>query len=144
MASYNRVILVGNITRDIEIKYLQSGTAVTEVGLAMNKRYKDKNEEWVDKAIFVDVTMWGRQAEIASEYLHKGSPILVEGELDMDQWDDKETGKKRSKLKVVCKHMTMLGTKNSEGRGGGGDDAYSEPATHSASKSNQQPDEVPF
>ncbi|MCA9210747.1 MAG: single-stranded DNA-binding protein, partial [Planctomycetales bacterium] len=83
MASFNRVILVGNLTRDIDLKYLQSGTAVTEVGLAVNDRRKTQTGEWVEETTFVDVTLWGRTAEIASEYLSKGSPVLVEGRLKL-------------------------------------------------------------
>lgn len=114
MASFNRVILVGNITRDIELKYLQSGMAVTEVGLAVNDKRKDaKTGQWIEETTFVDVTMWGRTAEIAGEYLSKGSSVLVEGRLKLDQWETE--GQKRSKLRVVCENMRMLG-----GRGGAG------------------------
>ena len=85
MASFNRVILVGNLTRDVEVRYTQSQTAVTEVGLAVNDRVK-KQGEWVDETTFVDITLWGRTAEIAGEYLSKGSPVLIEGRLKLDQW----------------------------------------------------------
>jgi single-strand DNA-binding protein len=112
MASFNRVILVGNLTRDVELKYLQSGSAVTEIGLAVNDRRKNAQGEWVDDPVFVDVTLWGRTAEIASEYLSKGSSILIEGRLKLDQWE--KDGQKRSKLRVVGETMQMLG-----GRGGG-------------------------
>ena len=114
MASYNRVILVGNLTRDIELKYTPGGTAVTDIGMAMNDRRKSANGEWVDETTFVDVTLWGRTAEVASEYLSKGSPILVEGRLKLDTWET--DGQKRSKLRVVCDRMQML----SGGGGGGG------------------------
>ncbi len=88
MASFNRVVLVGNLTRDVELKYLQSGTAVTEIGLAINDRRKNQQTgEWVDEPVFVDVTLWGRIAEIASEYLSKGSNVLIEGRLKYDQWE---------------------------------------------------------
>lgn len=119
MASFNRVILMGNITRDVELKYLQSGTAVTEVGLAVNDRRKDaKTGQWVDETTFVDVTMWGRTAEIAGEYLSKGSSVLVEGRLKLDQWET--DGQKRSKLRVVCENLRMLGGRGEKGGGGGG------------------------
>ena len=114
MASYNRVILVGNITRDIELKYTQGGTAVTDIGLAVNDRRKTATGEWIDETTFVDVTLWGRTAEVASEYLGKGSPILIEGRLKLDTWET--DGQKRSKLRVVCDRMQML----SGGSGGGG------------------------
>ena len=113
MASFNRVILMGNITRDFEVKYLQSGMAVTEIGLAVNDRRKNQAGEWVEEVTFVDITLWGRTAEVAGEYLTKGSPVLIEGRLKLDQWE--ADGQKRSKLKVVGERMQMLG-----GRGGGG------------------------
>jgi single-strand DNA-binding protein len=112
MASFNRVILLGNITRDLEVKYLQSGMAVTEIGLAVNDRRKGQNGEWIEETTFVDVTLWGRTAEVAGEYLSKGSPVLIEGRLKLDQWET--DGQKRSKLKVVGERMQLLG-----GRGGG-------------------------
>ena len=116
MASYNRVILVGNLTRDIELKYTPGGTAVTDIGMAVNDRRKSANGEWVDETTFVDVTLWGRTAEVASEYLTKGSPILVEGRLKLDTWETE--GQKRSKLRVVCDRMQMLGGGAAGGGGG--------------------------
>lgn len=118
MASFNRVILVGNLTRDIELRYLQSGMAVTELGLAVNERRKTQTGEWVDEPVYVDVTMWGRSAEVASEYLSKGSPVLIEGRLKLDSWE--KDGKKFSKLKVVGDRMQMLGSRGGGGGGGGG------------------------
>ena len=143
MASYNRVILVGNITRDIEVRHIQSGTAVCDVGLAVNDRRKNQAGEWVDETTFVDVTLWGRQAEVAGEYLSKGSPVLIEGRLKLERWE--QDGQKRQKLKVVGERMQMLGS-----RGDGGPRAasssehsdYSEPATASASAAPQ--DDIPF
>ena len=110
MASYNKVILVGNVTRDPELVYTPNGTAVTELGLAINDKHKDKQGEWVESVTFVDVTMWQRQAEVASEYLKKGSPVLIEGRLQLDSWE--QDGQKRSKLKVVGDRMQMLGGKS--------------------------------
>jgi single-strand DNA-binding protein len=101
------VILVGNLTRDIEIRYTQSGLAVTDLGLAVNDRRKNQAGEWVDETTFVEITLWGRQAEIASEYLSKGSPVLIEGRLKLDSWE--QDGQKRSKLRVVGERMQMLG-----------------------------------
>jgi single-strand DNA-binding protein len=112
MASFNRVILMGNLTRDVEVRYTPGGTAVAEIGLAVNDRRKDAKGEWVDETTFVDVTLWGRTAEIASEYATKGSPLFIEGRLKLDQWE--KDGQKRSKLSVVCENMRMLG-----GKGGG-------------------------
>lgn len=112
MASFNRVILAGNLTRDPELRTVGSGTSVTDIGIAVNDRKKQGNE-WVDETTFVDVTLWGRTAEIADQYLQKGSPVMIEGKLKMESWEDKTSGAKRSKLKVVGERMQLLG-------GGGG------------------------
>ena len=116
MASYNRVVLVGNLTRDPELRYIPSGTAVSDIGLAVNDRVK-KGDQWVDETTFVDITLWGRTAEIANEYLSKGSPVLIEGRLKLDRWE--KDGQKHSKLKVVGERLQMLGGREA-GRGGGG------------------------
>jgi single-strand DNA-binding protein len=110
MASFNRVILLGNLTRDPELRYIQSGTAVTDIGLAVNDRRKNANGEWIDEPTFVDITLWGRTAEVASEYLTKGSPVLIEGRLKYDAWETPE-GQKRSKLKVIGENMRLLGSR---------------------------------
>ncbi len=115
MASFNRVILVGNLTRDPELRYLASGMAVTDIGLAVNDRRKNATGEWVEETTFVDVTLWGRTAEVISEYATKGSPILIEGRLKLDSWETQD-GQKRSKLKVVGERMQLLGAR---GQGGG-------------------------
>jgi len=116
MASYNRVILVGNLTRDPELRYIPSGTAVSDIGLAVNDRIK-RGDQWVDEATFVDITLWGRTAEIANEYLSKGSPVLIEGRLKLDRWE--KDGQKHSKLKVVGDKLQMLGGRGEGGAGGG-------------------------
>jgi single-strand DNA-binding protein len=118
MASYNRVILVGNLTRDPELRYIPSGTAVTDIGLAINERWKKPSGEWVEETTFVDVTLWARQAEVASEYLSKGSSVLIEGRLKLDTWE--KDGKKNYKLRVVGDRMQMLGGKGGGAGGGGG------------------------
>jgi single-strand DNA-binding protein len=118
MASFNRVILVGNLTRDPELRYLQSGMAVTDIGLAVNDKRKNANGEWIEETTFVDVTLWGRTAEVASEYLSKGAPALIEGRLKLDSWETQD-GQKRSKLKVVGEKMQMLGARGQGGQGGG-------------------------
>ena len=117
MASFNRVILVGNLTRDPELRYIPSGMAVTDIGLAVNDRRKAANGEWVEETTFVDVTLWGRTAEVASEYLTKGAPALIEGRLKLDTWE--KDGQKHSKLKVICERMQMLGTRGGAGGPGG-------------------------
>lgn len=117
MASFNKVILVGNLTRDPQVRYTTGGMAVADVGLAVNRQWFDKQSNTRrEETTFVDVTLWGRQAEVAGEYLSKGKQVLIEGRLQLDTWDDKESGQKRSKLKVVGETMTMLGSR-SEGGG---------------------------
>ncbi|MCD0460704.1 single-stranded DNA-binding protein [Roseiconus lacunae] len=113
MASFNRVILVGNLTRDIELRYIPSGQAVSDVTIAVNDRRKTANGDWVEEPCFVDVTLWGRNAEVASEYLSKGSPVLIEGRLKLDRWET--DGQKRSKLRVICEKMQMLGGRSGSG-----------------------------
>lgn len=117
MASFNRVILVGNLTRDPELRYIPSGSAVSEIGLAVNDRVK-KGDQWVDETTFVDITLWGRTAEVANEYLSKGSSVLIEGRLKLDSWE--KDGQKRSKLRVIADKMQMLGGREGGGGGGGG------------------------
>jgi single-strand DNA-binding protein len=114
MASFNKVILVGNLTRDPEIRYTPNGTPVMDIGLAVNDRRRNASGEWVDEPVFVDVTLWGRTAEVASQYLSKGSPVLIEGRLRLDTWETSD-GQRRSKLRVVADRMQMLG------RGPGGE-----------------------
>lgn len=112
MASFNKVILVGNLTRDVELRYTPSNSAVAEIGIAVNRTWFNKQTQKKEESCdFIDVTLWGRTAEVASEYLTKGRSVLIEGRLQLDQWEDQETGKKRSKLKVVGENMTMLGSK---------------------------------
>lgn len=120
MASFNKVILLGNLTRDPQVKYTPSGTALAELGLAVNRSWFDKqSNSRREETTFVDVTLWGRDAEVAGEYLAKGRPVLIEGRLQLDTWDDKTTGQKRSKLRVVGERMQMLGSRG-DGAGGGG------------------------
>lgn len=118
MASFNRVILVGNLTRDPELRYVPSGMAVTDIGLAVNDRRKNANGEWIEETTFVDVTLWGRTAEVAGEYLSKGSPVLIEGRLKLDTWEGND-GQKKSKLKVVGEKMQLLGARGGGGGSGG-------------------------
>jgi single-strand DNA-binding protein len=146
MASFTRVILVGNVTRDIELKYTGGGTAVTDLGLAVNDRRKSASGEWVDETTFIDVTLWGRTAEVASEYLSKGSPVLVEGRLKLDTWET--DGQKRSKLRVVGERMQMLGARSSSGGRGApvGQEAHAQSASEQSSSGHDGPpeDEIPF
>ena len=130
MASFNRVILLGNVTRDPELRYISTGTAVTEIGLAVNDRRKTASGEWVEETTFVDVTLWGRTAEVAGEYVTKGAPLLIEGRLKLDTWE--KDGKKNSKLRVVCDRMQLLGSKSDGSKSDGprsGGAARPRPAT---------------
>ena len=149
MASFNRVILVGNLTRDPELRYISTGTAVTDLGLAVNDRVK-RNEQWVDEVNFFDITLWGRTAEVANEYLSKGSSVLIEGRLKYDTWE--KDGQKRSKVKIIGEKMQMLSGKTGGGGGGGpqqsSGDAYSAPAPQEqyqpAQAAPPSPDDIPF
>lgn len=127
MASFNRVILMGNMTRDVELRYTGSQLAVTDIGLAVNDKRKNQQGEWIEEVTFVDITLWGRNAEIAAEYLSKGSPVLIEGRLKLDTWE--KDGKKNSKLKVVGEIIRMLG-----GRGGGGSRSQGSGGSHDESE----------
>src|SRR5271165_5627795 len=111
MANLNRVLLIGNLTRDPEVRYTPKGTAVTEIGLAVNRIYSGEDGEKKEETTFVDVTLWARQAEIAGQYLKKGRPVFIEGRLQLDSWDDKQTGQKRSKLRVVAENIQLLGSR---------------------------------
>ena len=116
MANLNKVMLIGNLTRDPELRYTPSGKAVTDISLAINRVWNNEQGQKQEDTIYVDVTLWGRQAELAQQYLSKGRSAYIEGRLQMDTWDDKETGKKRSKLKVVGDHLQFM----SDGKGGAG------------------------
>ena len=120
MANLNKVMLIGNLTRDPELRHTPKGTSVTELGLAINRVWYDDNKQKQEDTTFVDVTFWGRQAETIQQYLSKGRPILVEGRLQLDSWDDKETGKKRSKLRVIGENFQFIDSKPGGGGGGGG------------------------
>ena len=108
MANFNRVLLIGNLTRDPDLRYTPKGTAVAELGLAVNRVYSGENGEKQKETTFVDVTLWARQAEIAGQYLKKGRPVFIEGRLQLDTWDDKQTGQKRSRLRVVGDNLQLL------------------------------------
>ena len=151
MASFNKVMLLGNCTRDPEVKYTPKGSAVTDLGLAVNRFYTTDNGEKREETTFVDVTMWGRQAEIAGEYLKKGRPVFIEGRLQLDTWDDKQTGQKRSKLRVVCENFQLLGSRDGgpEGGSGGAQSRSSSGAGRPAAKSapaseDAAEDDIPF
>ncbi|MEI7774131.1 MAG: single-stranded DNA-binding protein [Verrucomicrobiota bacterium] len=118
MPNLNKVMLIGNLTRDPEIKYTPKGSAIADIALAINRSYSTDQGEKREETTFVDVVLYGRLAEIAGEYLRKGRPAYIEGRLKLDSWDDKQTGQKRSKMRVVGESLQLLGGRE----GGGGDD----------------------
>jgi single-strand DNA-binding protein len=126
MPNLNKVLLMGNLTRDPEIKYTPKGTAIANFGIAVNRVYSSgEGGEKKEEVTFIDIEAWGRTAEVIGEYFKKGKPIFIEGRLKLDQWDDKQTGKKMSKLRVVADSFEFLGTREGGGAGGGGGE-YSE------------------
>src|SRR5688500_1194505 len=120
MASFNKVLLMGNLTRDVQLKYLPSQTAVAEFGLACNRKFRTANGEDREEVTFVDITAFGKQAEVLNQYMTKGKPIFIEGRLKYDQWEDKNGGGKRSKLTVVVDNFQFIGAPGGAGGGGGG------------------------
>ena len=121
MASFNKVILVGNLTRDPELRYTPKGMAIAKIGVAVNRVWTSESGEKKEEVTFVDVDIFGRTAENVGQYMRKGRPILIEGRLRLDQWDDKQTGQKRSRLGVVAETVQFLGgSDRGEGGGGGG------------------------
>ena len=139
MPSVNKVILIGNCTRDPEVRYTPKGTAVADIGMAMNRYFSSDGGEKREETTFVDVTLWGRQAEVAGEYLKKGRPVYIEGRLQMDSWDDKNTGQKRTKLKIVGEQMQLLGRR--DGGGGGSSSQQREESSQSNQSAPQSPAE---
>jgi single-strand DNA-binding protein len=118
MANFNKVILAGNLTRDPENRFTPKGTQIATFGLAVNRRWKAETGEVKDEVTFVDVEAWGRQAEVICQYLKKGRPILLEGRLRYDSWEDKQTKQKRSKLNVVLENFQFLDSGRTDGGGG--------------------------
>lgn len=153
MASYNKVILMGNLTRKPEVRVTQGGTSVCKLGLAVNRRFKDQTGEWKEEATFVDVTFFGKRGEAFAKFHDKGKPAFIEGSLRLDTWDDKKTGEKRSKLYVVGDDWQFVGagggaresspSSDDGGAGGysGGYGGASEPAQGGA---HLDSDDTPF
>ena len=144
MASFNKVILVGNLTRDPELRYTPKGTAIAKIGLAVNRTWTNEAGEKKEEVTFVDVDAFGKTAEIIGQYLKKGRPILIEGRLRLDQWDDKQTGQKRSRLGVVMESFQFLDSGGTRGGEGGEAPApRSRPAPSPAASSTPAPDGPP-
>jgi single-strand DNA-binding protein len=139
MASLNKVMLIGNLTRDPEVRFTPKGTAVTDIGLAVNRSYTGDDGVRRDEVVFIDVTFWGRQAEVIGQYLKKGRPIYIGGRLQMDTWQDKQSGQNRSRLKIIGEEFQFLGSRE----GGGSDN----PAPESPAVENSSfpaTDDIPF
>ena len=152
MANLNKVMLIGNLVADPEIRYTPKGTAVTDLRLAVNRHWTGESGQKQEETTYIDVTLWSRQAELAGQYLSKGRPVFIEGRLQMEMWEDKTSGQKRSKLKIVGENMQFLGSGNSGGgnRGGdapaqqsGGAPAQSQPQGGSAAVEVPE-DDIPF
>jgi single-strand DNA-binding protein len=141
--NFNKVLLMGNLTRDVELRHTQNNTAIGKFGLAMNRRYsvgEGPSREQREETTFVDCEAWGRTAEVMSQYLTKGRPVFIEGRLRLDQWDDKATGQKRSRLLVVVESFQFVDSRTDGGGGEGG--ARKAPAgAHSGG--DQSYDEIP-
>jgi single-strand DNA-binding protein len=148
MASFNKVILLGNLTRDPEVRYTPKGSAVCDLGIAVNRQYTLDSGEKREEVTYVDVVLWSRLAEIAGEYLKKGRPVFIEGRLQMDTWDDKQTGQKRSKLRVIGETMQLLGGRPAGGAEPGEDERPSRPGKTTppppAAPAEPDEDEIPF
>jgi len=154
MASFNKVILLGNLTRDPEVRYTPKGSAVCDLGIAVNRQYTLDSGEKREEVTYVDVVLWSRLAEIAGEYLKKGRPVFIEGRLQMDTWDDKQSGQKRTKLRVVGESMQLLGSRPAATAGGGAESGEEDRPPRGAKPSTPPPkpnqpaepdeDEIPF
>ncbi len=121
MASLNKVMLIGNLTRDPEVRFTPKGTAVCDMGLAVNRRFlNEATGERQDEVTYLDIVLWGKQAELAGQYLAKGRSVYIEGRLQMDSWEDKATGQKRNKIKIVAENMQFIDSKGGGGGSGGG------------------------
>ncbi len=149
-ANFNKVILVGNLTRDPEISETHSGKKVASLRMAINDRRKTQTGEWVDDPTYVDVTLFDREAEVAQQYLSQGSSVLIDGRLKFEEWKDKQTGASRNKLKVICQRMQMLGGRDGAREGGATrrrDEFVSDSPESDASfapSGGAQEDDIPF
>jgi single-strand DNA-binding protein len=154
MASFNKVILLGNLTRDPEVRYTPKGSAVCDLGIAVNRVYTTDSGEKREEVTYVDVVLWARLAEIAGEYLKKGRPVFIEGRLQMDTWDDKQSGQKRTKLRVVGESMQLLGARpagagaaveaRAEDRQTSAGNKFSASSPKASGSAGPDDDEIPF
>lgn len=149
MPSFNKVILMGNLTRDPELRHTGANVAVVQIGLAVNERWKNKQtDQWEERVNFIDCEGWGRTAENINQHFDKGKPILIEGKLRMDQWDDKQTGQKRSKLKVVIDRFEFVGgqrdAESPASRGGTYQPQPGETPAQTGTHTPVEDDDIPF
>lgn len=145
MANANKVILIGNITRDLELRYIPGGQAVVEFSIAVNQRFKDKAGQSQEKTDFIPIVAWGKQAELIKQYLGKGSSVYVEGRLQQDSWEDKTDGTKKSKLKVVAQHVQFLDRAKNQGVAESDGTKWAKEAPSKGVKSEEDLDsEIPF
>ena len=146
MANFNKVLLMGNLTRDPELRYTPKGTAVATIGVAVNRRWKDDTGQQREETTFVDVDAFGRTAETIGQYFKKGRPIFIEGRLRYQTWEDKQSGQKRSKLSVLLENFQFVDSQR--GGEGGGESGRARPSAAADSSSNDTPppedDDVPF
>lgn len=147
---FNKIIIVGNLTRDVELKYLPSGSAVSTIGLASSRKYKKQDGSQSEEVCFVDVKLFGRTAEVANQYLKKGSQVLIEGRLNLETWND-QSGSKRSKHTIIAESMQMLGRSDSSNYPTNYDESSNSMSSGSKDiSSNKMPeidideDEIPF
>ncbi|MBI4231333.1 MAG: single-stranded DNA-binding protein [Planctomycetes bacterium] len=143
MANYNKVMLMGRLTRDPELRYTKGGKAVAEFSLAINSTFKTREGEKREEATFIDITVWERQAETCAEYLSKGRPVFVEGRLELDKWESKE-GEKRSKLKVVATHVQFLGGPGGAKAGAGAGAAPKAEGVAETATGEPSEEDIPF
>jgi single-strand DNA-binding protein len=150
MASLNKVMLIGNVTRDPEVKFTPKGSAVADLGLAVNRVYTNQAGEKTEEVTYIDVELWGRLAEIAGEYAKKGRSVFIEGRLRLDSWEDKQSGQKRNRLKVVGEVLQLLGSRPGGGSVGAEDEEEApgakpaRPAPARSATSEPADDDIPF
>lgn len=153
MASYNKVLLMGNLTRDVEMKQIGSGQSVANIGLAVSRKFKTQSGEDREETTFVDCEAWGKTAEVMAKYLSKGRPVFIEGRLKLDTWQDKNDGSNRSKMRVVVEGFQFINSGQGQGGGGGegggrGASQPKRPAQESSyddyAESQVSPDDIPF
>ena len=143
MASFNKVILVGNLTRDPELRYTPKGTAIAKLGMAVNHKWRNEAGELKEEVTFVDVDAFGKQAETIGQYLKKGRPILIEGRLKLDSWEDKQTNQKKSRLGVVMESFQFLDSGGNRGEGDVSTERSARPAAAKPSEAAAEPDGPP-